>query len=58
MEKSKTSIIWKTSDCRAKQNEIWDSWLTIQDIRGSFAHLVFKVILRSLGALQFFVIWA
>ncbi len=25
MEKPKTSIIWKTSDCRAKRSEIWDS---------------------------------
>ncbi len=43
--------IWKTSDRRAKRSEIWDSWVLIQHIRGTFGLLAFKVILRSFGAL-------
>ena len=54
MEKSKTSVIWKTSDRRAKRSEIWDSWVVIQHIRGTFGLLAFKVILRSFGALAIF----
>ncbi len=54
MEKSKTSIIFKTSDHRAKRSEIWDSWVVVQHIRGTFGLLAFKVILRSLGALVIF----
>ena len=54
MKKSKTSIIWKTSDCRAKRSEIWDSQVVFQDIRGTFGLVAFKVILRSFGALAIF----
>ncbi len=54
MEKSKTSIIWKTSDRRAKRSEIWDSWVVIQNIRRTFGLLAFKVNLRSFGALVIF----
>ncbi len=54
MEKSKTSNIWKMSDRRAKRSEIWDSWVLIQHIRGSFGLLAFKVILGSFGALAIF----
>ncbi len=36
MEKSKTSIIWKTSDHRAKRSEIWDSLVVLQHIYGTF----------------------
>ena len=54
MDKSKTSFIWKTSDRRAKENEIWDSWVLVQHIRGTFGLLAFKFILRSFGALAIF----
>ncbi len=54
MEKSKTSIIWKTSDRRAKWSELWDSWVVVQHIRGTFGLLAFKVILGSFGALAIF----
>ena len=32
IEKSKTSIIWKRSDHRAKRSEIWDLWVVVQHI--------------------------
>ncbi len=54
MEKSKTSIIWKTSDRRAKRSEIWDSRVVVQYIWGIFGLVAFKVILRSFGALSMF----
>ena len=54
MEKSNTSINWKTSDRRAKLSEIWDSWVAIQHIRGTVGLLAFKVIFRSFGALAIF----
>ena len=54
MEKSKTSIIWKSSDQRAKRSEIWDSRVVVQHtcIQGTFALVAFKVILRSFSALS------
>ncbi len=54
MEKSKTSIIWKKSDRRAKRSEIWDSWVVVQHIRGTFDTLAFKVILGSFEVLAIF----
>ncbi len=54
MEKSKTSIIWKTSLRRAKRGEIWDSRVVFQHIWGTFGLVAFKVILRSFGALSIF----
>ncbi len=54
MEKSKTSIIWKTSDRRAKRSEIWDLRVVVQHIWGTFGLLAFKVILGSFGALAIF----
>ncbi len=37
-----------------QNSEIWDSWLLVQHIRGTFVLLAFKVILRSFGALAIF----
>ncbi len=54
MEKSKTSIIWKTSDRRATRSEIWDSWVLYTTYKGTFGLLAFKVILGSFGALAIF----
>ena len=54
MEKSKTSIIWKKSDRRAKRSEIWDSRVVVQHIWGAFGLVAFKVILRSFRALSIF----
>ncbi len=54
MEKLETSIIWKTSDGRAKQSEIWDSRVAVQQIWGTFGLVAFKVILRSFSALSIF----
>ena len=54
MKKQKTSIIWKTSDRRAKRSESWDSWVVIEHIRGTFGLLAFRVILGSFGALAVF----
>ncbi len=47
----KTLNIWKSSDRRAKRSEIWDSWVDIQHIRGSFGLLAFGAlaIFRNLG---------
>ncbi len=50
----KTSIIWKMSDRRVKRREIWDSWVVIQHIWGTFVLLAFKVILGSYSALAIF----
>ncbi len=49
-----TSIIWKTSDHRAKRSEILNSWIVVQHIQGTFGLLAFKVILGSFGALAIF----
>ena len=54
MEKSKTSIICKTSDRRAKRSEIWYSWVVVQHIKGTIGLLTFNVILGSFGALAVF----
>ena len=54
MEKPKTSIMWKTSDHRAKRSEIWDSRTVYQHIWGTFGLVAFKVILGSFGALSIF----
>ena len=54
MEKSKTSITWKTSNRRANLSEIWDSRVVVQHIWGTFGLVAFKVILRSFGALSIF----
>ncbi len=54
MEKSKTSIIWTTSDRRAKRSEIWESWVVFQHMWGTFGPVAFKVILRSFGAHSIF----
>ncbi len=54
MEKSKSSIIWKASDRGTKRSEIWDSWVVMQHIKGTFGLLAFKVILRSFSALAIF----
>ena len=53
MEKSKASIIWKTSDRKTKRSEIWDSEVVVQvvDMCGTFGLVAFKVILTSFGAL-------
>ncbi len=53
MGKSKTSIIWKTSDRRAKQSEIWAPGVSIQCTQGTFDTSVIKVILGSFGAFRF-----
>ncbi len=56
MGKPKTSIIWETSDCRAKQCEIWASGVSIQCTiftQGTFDTSVIKVILGSFGAFRF-----
>ena len=55
MEKSKTSITWKTSDHRAKQSEIWYSQVVVQHIRGTFSLVAFKLILGHSVHFQFFV---
>ncbi len=54
MDKSKTSIIWKTSDHKTKRSEIWALWVVIQHIMCTFGLLAFKVILRLFGALAVF----
>ncbi len=54
MGKCKTAKILEMSSRRAKRSEIWDSWVLIQHIRGTFGLLAFKVILRSFGALAIF----
>ena len=54
MKKSKTSIIWKTPDRRAKRSDILDSWIVTQHILGTLGILAFKVILGSFGALASF----
>ncbi len=54
MGKPKTSIIWKTSDRRAKQSEIWASGVSIQCTQGTFDTYVVKVILGSFGVFLIF----
>ena len=54
MEKSKSPIIWKTSDRSTKQSEIWGMWVVIKHTWDSFGLIAFKVILRSFGALSNF----
>ena len=56
MEKSKTSFICKTSDHRAKRNEIWDSRVvgSSSTYMGYLRPVAFTVILRSFGALSIF----
>ncbi len=54
MGKPKTSIIWKTSDRRAKWNEIWTSWVSVHSTQGTFDTSVIKVILGSFGAFPTF----
>ncbi len=54
MGKPKTSIIWETSECRAKQSEIWASGVSIQSTQSTFDSSVIKVILGSFGVLQIF----
>ena len=51
--KQKTSIIWKTGDCRAKRSENWASGVSIQCTHGTFDTSVIKVILGSFGAFRF-----
>ncbi len=53
MGKHKTSIVWKTSDCKAKQSEIWASGVSIQCTQGTFDTSVIKVILGSFGAFRY-----
>ncbi len=52
IEKSKTSIIWKTSERRAKRSEIWE--VVVQHIWGTFDLLAFNCTLGSFGALSIF----
>ena len=54
MEKSKTSVVGKTSDRRATLSEIWDERVVFSYIWGTFGLLTYKVILRSFGALAIF----
>ena len=54
METSKTSVVWKTGSRRAKRSEIWGLRVVVQHIRGTFGLVVFKVMLRSFGALSIF----
>ena len=58
MEKSKTSVILKTIDRRAKRSEIWDSRVVVQHIWGTFGLLALKVIWGHSVHFQIFVIWA
>ena len=50
MGKPKTSVIWKTSDRKAKR----DSWAVIQRLWGAFGFMVFKVIWGHSVHLLFF----
>ncbi len=50
----KPQLSKNTSDRRTKRSEIWDSWVLIQHIRGTFGLLAFKVILGSFGVFQIF----
>ncbi len=42
-----TSIIWKTSDRRAKRGEIWDLWVLVKYTSGTFGNVVLKVMWES-----------
>ncbi len=59
-EEIKNSIIWKSSDRRAKWSVNWDSWVVAQHtcIWGIFGLLAFKVILRSFGALAILILFS
>ncbi len=50
----KNSSILKTSDRRAKRSEIWDLWVIVQHIWGTFGLVPVKVISRSFGVLSIF----
>ncbi len=50
----KNSIIWKTSDLKAKRSEIWDSRVIVPHMWDTFGLYAFKVILTSFGALVIF----
>ncbi len=52
MVKPKTSIVWKTSNRRVKQSEIWASGVSVQCRQGTFDTSVIKVILGSFGAFR------
>ncbi len=54
MGKPKPSIIWKMSDRRVKQSEIWVSGVSIQCTQGTFDTSVIKVILGSFGVFLIF----
>ncbi len=54
MGKPKTSIIWKMSDRRVKQSEIWVSGVSIQCTQCTFDTSVIKVILGSFGVFLIF----
>ena len=54
MGKPKTSIIWKTSDRRAKRSEVWTSGVSVQCTQGTFDNSVIKVVLGSFGAFPIF----
>ena len=41
----------KTAHRRAKRSAIWDSWILVTYIRGTYDLIVFKVILGSFGAI-------
>ena len=49
MEKSKTPTIWKKqmSDHGANWSEIWDSWVAVQHVWGTFGLLAFGAIAIS-----------
>ena len=50
MEKPKSSIIWKTSDRRAKQSEIWDS-----GVPGSLGYIIYMCNFWNFGQLPSFM---
>ena len=54
MGKQEISIIWKTSDRRAKRGEIWTSGVSVQCIQVTLDSYVLKVILGSFGAFPIF----
>ena len=56
MGKPKSSIIWKTSDRRAKRSEIWASGVSLQCTQGTFDTSVIKVVLGPFGAFPIFKI--
>ena len=54
MGKPKTSIVWKTSDRRAKESEIGASRVSLQYVKVTFDSKVLEVILGSFGAFLIF----